>query len=95
MTTLDGAPTHRRQLLRAGLALAATPAAFSLGGARARAAVKAAKGDVGYQYAPKGAQHCGVCASFIPGDSPMGAGTCKLVDGVIPQDGWCSLFTKR
>ena len=95
MTTFGNTPTHRRRLLRAGLVLAATPIALSLGAARARAAVNAAKGDVGYQYSPKGAQHCGVCASFIAGDSPLGAGTCKLVDGVIPQNGWCSLFTKR
>jgi hypothetical protein len=95
MTTFDDTHTHRRGLLRAGLALAATPIVLSLGATRARAAVKAAKRDIGYQYSPKGAQHCGVCASFLPGDSPLGAGACKLVDGVIPQNGWCSLFTKR
>jgi hypothetical protein len=95
MTTIfESTLTHRRWLLRAGLALAVTPIALALG-APARAAIKAAKGDVGYQYAPKGAQHCGACASFITGDSPLGAGTCKLVDGIIPQNGWCSLFTKR
>ena len=95
MTTFENTAPHRRRLLRAGLALAATPIALSLGATRARAAVKVAKGDVGYQYSPKGGQRCGVCASFIAGDSPLGAGACKLVDGVIPQNGWCSLFTKR
>jgi hypothetical protein len=95
MTSYDSTPTRRRWLLHAGLAMAATPLCLMLAPARAGAAVKAAKGDVGYQYAPKGSQRCGLCASFIPGDSPQGAGSCKLVDGVIPQNGWCSLFTKR
>jgi hypothetical protein len=71
------------------------PIAVLLSPTRARAGGKAAKGDVGYQYAPKGGQACAACASFIPGNNPLGAGSCKLVDGVIPPNGWCSLFTKH
>jgi len=87
--------TRRRLLQRAGLAVAAAPAAVALATSTASAAGKTPKADVGYQFTPKGDQHCGACASFIPGDSAQGAGTCKIVDGVIPQNGWCPLFSKR
>jgi hypothetical protein len=79
--------------LRASLALTAAPLLFAA--ARARAAAKTPKAAVSYQFQPHGDQHCGACASFIPGDSPQGAGTCQIVDGAIPQNGWCVLFSKR
>ena len=87
--------TRRRLLQRAGLAVAISPAAAACMVSSAAAAGKTPKADVGYQFTPKGDQHCGACASFIPGDSPEGAGTCKIVDGVIPRSGWCPLFSKR
>ena len=87
--------SRRRWLVRAGLAVAAAPVVLALKPGAAKAAGKTAKADVGYQFMPKGDQHCGLCTSFIPGDSPTGAGTCKIVDGVIPQNGWCPLFSKR
>ena len=94
MTFLDHEPTRRRWLLRASLAVIAAPVALALA-RRARAAAKTAKADVGYQFTPHGDQHCGACASFIPGDSPQGSGTCRIIDGPIPQNGWCPLFSKR
>ncbi len=84
--------TRRNCLALAGLAAAAP---IALAASAARAAEKAAKKDVGYQFTPHGAQHCGDCVSFIRGDNPAGAGTCKIVDGVIPQTGWCPLYSKR
>ncbi len=87
--------TRRRLLRGAGLAVAGTTALAALMTSPASAAGKTPKADVGYQFTPKGDQHCGACASFIPGDTPEGAGTCKIVDGVIPQSGWCPLFSKR
>lgn len=95
MKTLDIRFTRRRWLVQAGRALGVAPLAMALGPARALASPKTAKADVAYQYMPKGDQHCGACASFIAGGSPTGAGTCKIVDGVIPQNGWCALFSKR
>jgi hypothetical protein len=50
---------------------------------------------VKYQFTPNGEQHCSLCASFIAGDSPGGPGTCKIVEGPIPQNGWCQLYSKR
>jgi hypothetical protein len=62
----------------------------------ARAAGKTAKADVKYQYTPKDAARCGLCASFIPpSDGGPGPGMCKIVDGPIPQNGWCVLFSPK
>ena len=83
--------TRRQWLARAGLALAAAP----LAPARTLAAASTPKSAVNYQYTPKGDQHCGACASFIPGSSPQGPGTCRIVEGPIPQNGWCVLFAPR
>jgi hypothetical protein len=83
----------RRTIIAASLGAAG--AALLLPVTRALAAAKTAKADVMYQYQPKGDQHCGLCASFIRGDNPLGAGSCQIVDGNIPQDGWCALFSKR
>jgi len=83
----------RRWLLGAGLALAAAPLAVIP--ARARAAALTPKSQVMYRYAPNGDQRCGLCASFIASDRSDAPGTCKIVEGPIPPDGWCSLFSKR
>ena len=91
MTLLDIRSTRRRWLLGAGLTLAAAPLALATG---AKAAGKTPKSDVHYQFTPNGDQHCAACVSFIPDGSP-GPGTCKIVDGPIPQNGWCVLFSKR
>jgi hypothetical protein len=88
-------PTRRRWLAQAGLAMLVSPLAVGLAPRSARAAAKTPKSDVSYQYTPKGDQHCGACVSFIPGSDPRGPGACRIVDGPIPQDGWCVLFAKR
>lgn len=85
--------SRRRFACGAGLALASGPAL--LAASAARAAGTTPKTDVGYQYAPKGAQSCGVCASFIPGDDPSGPGTCQIVAGAIPRNGWCQLWIRK
>ena len=95
MTFLDSESTRRRWMLRASMALVATPVALAFAASSAKAAGKTPKADVGYQFTPHGDQHCGACISFIPGDSPQGAGTCQIIDGLIPQNGWCPLFSKR
>ncbi len=79
--------------LGAGLAITAGPALLTASIARAAGATP--KTDVGYQYSPKSAQSCGVCASFIPGSDPTGPGTCQIVAGPIPQNGWCQLWAKK
>ncbi len=93
MTDDPSTPTRRHCLLKAGWALAATPLILAAG--QAQAAGKTAKADVHYQYTPKNDQRCGDCASFLPPASSDGAGTCRIVDGPIPPNGWCELFSKR
>jgi hypothetical protein len=81
----------RRRLLRLGATTLLIGA--GLAGA-ARAAAKTPKADVKHQYTPKDAAHCSLCASFIPSpDGGGGPGSCKIVDGPIPQNGWCVLFS--
>jgi hypothetical protein len=87
MSATRSRPTRRACFGLVGLALAA-------GSARA-AAPKVAKADVGYQYAPHGDQRCGLCTSFIADGNPGGPGSCKIVDGAIPPNGWCTLYAKR
>jgi High potential iron-sulfur protein len=52
--------------------------------------VKVAKTSVQYQNQPKGEQKCGNCLHFIAGSN-----TCKLVDGPISPEGWCSLWAAK
>lgn len=80
----------RRNVLHVGLGLAlAAPVATRA------ASQKLPKADAHYQYTPKGAQRCGLCASFIPGAKSPGPGACKIVDGDIPDTGWCELFSAK
>jgi hypothetical protein len=46
--------------------------------------------SVQYQAQPKGEQKCGLCSNYIAESN-----SCKLVDGPISSDGWCSLWTKK
>jgi hypothetical protein len=88
-------PLSRRRLIRNSAGLSLGLAALAAGVARAEAS-KASKADVKYQFTPKDAAKCGDCVSFIPSASSSGApGTCKAVEGVIPQNGWCVLFSHR
>jgi hypothetical protein len=81
----------RRGLIRLGATSVLLGVALA---SAARAAAKTPKADVKYQYTPKDAAHCSVCASFIPSpDGGGGPGSCKIVDGPIPQNGWCVLFS--
>jgi hypothetical protein len=64
-------------------ATGATPAAPA-------GATKVPQATVQYQPQPKGDQKCSGCVHFIA-DSK----TCKLVDGQISPEGWCSLWAKK
>ena len=93
MTQDPSGPTRRHCLFQAGWAIAAAPLLLAAG--QARAAGKTPKADVHYQYTPKNDQRCGDCASFLPPTSPEGPGSCRVVDGPIPPNGWCELFSKK
>lgn len=54
------------------------------------ASKKAPQASVHYQAKPKGEQKCSTCLNFIAGSN-----TCKVVDGQISPEGWCSLWVKK
>jgi hypothetical protein len=67
---------------------AAAPAASA--DASAPAAVKVSQARVQYQTQPKGDQKCSGCQHFIAESN-----TCKLVEGQISPEGWCTLWAKK
>ena len=60
-----------------------------LGLNRAVAQTKVPQKTVAYQDKPKGADRCDGCNNFQPPNA------CKLVEGEISPQAWCSLFTKK
>lgn len=62
---------------------------YGLGLNRSVAQPKVPQKAVAYQDMPKGTQRCDGCTSF------QAPASCKLVDGKIDAQGWCSLFMKK
>ena len=85
--------TTRRGALRGAAAFSGL--GVLLAATAARAAGGTPKTEVQYQYKPQGKNQCGLCASFIPGADAAGPGTCRIVEGAIPQTGWCILFSPK
>lgn len=80
----------RRTLLEASLLAAPLAAAMvTLLPAGVRAQQKMAQKLVQYQKTPKNNQKCSTCLHFVAPDS------CKLVEGKIDPNGWCSLFAPK
>lgn len=71
------------------LALFSSPAS-SANAAAPATSKKIPKTNAQYQAQPKGEKKCSNCANFIAESK-----TCKLVDGQISPDGWCSLWAKK
>jgi hypothetical protein len=65
------------------------------------AEAKASKATVKYQNSPHDGQKCADCKFFIAGKSKMSTmskmsmGSCKIVEGAISPNGWCTAFTKK
>lgn len=51
---------------------------------------KLSKTQVQYQQQPKGEQQCSKCMHYIADSS-----TCKLVEGPINPNGWCTLWAQK
>jgi hypothetical protein len=51
---------------------------------------KTPQAAVQYQPKPKGEQKCALCLHFISESN-----TCKVVEGKISPDGWCTLWAKK
>ncbi|NMM27278.1 MAG: hypothetical protein HHJ12_08315 [Glaciimonas sp.] len=67
----------------------ASSPATGTGSAAPMATTKVPQVSVQYQTQPKGDQKCSGCQNFIAESN-----TCKLVDGQISPEGWCSLWVK-
>lgn len=68
----------------------ASPPAPSAGSTAPADTKKVPQASVQYQAQPKGEQKCGNCMNFIAESN-----TCKLVDGQVSPEGWCSLWAKK
>jgi hypothetical protein len=69
----------------AGLLLAETTSAQA----------KGSKAQFKYQDTPNNGHKCSQCSLYIPGSSSKANGTCKLVDGSISPNGWCTAFAAK
>lgn len=66
------------------------PANSPTPGTASAAPGKVSQASVKYQTHPNGEQKCSGCMNFIPESN-----TCKLVEGQISPDGWCTLWIKK
>jgi len=71
------------------VAIASVAIIHGLGLNLAIAQTKVPQKTVSYQDKPKGNQRCDGCANFQPPNA------CKMVEGDISPQGWCSLFRKK
>jgi hypothetical protein len=89
----SGTPLTRRTFVAnavvlpalAGLLLAETTSAEA----------KGSKAQFKYQSTPNSGHKCAQCTFYIPGSSASANGTCKIVDGSISPNGWCTAFSAK
>ncbi len=61
----------------------------------ATAQAKGSKAQFKYQNTPNKGHKCAQCTFFIAGSSPKANGACKLVDGSISPNGWCTAYAPK
>jgi hypothetical protein len=88
-STGSAAPTQAPAESPASAAPAQSPATGA-GPTAGVAPVKVPQESVKYQAQPKGDQKCSGCTHFIAESN-----TCKLVEGQVSPDGWCTLWAKK
>jgi hypothetical protein len=84
----ESARLSRRKVLKlavmgTGVAMAGSLASPGIAGN------KVPKKVVNYQPTPKGKAKCSTCASFQPPSA------CKLVEGIVTPDAWCSIYAPK
>lgn len=77
----------RRDFLN--IATVGTGAVLAIGLTSSPAQAKVPQKVVSYQPSPKGKQSCATCGLFVPQTS------CKLVDGTVAPQGWCTLYQPK
>jgi len=85
----------RRSFMGRAVLLAGAAAASGLIVRPARAQQKVPQAAVKYQDKPNGNMKCGNCLQFVPGSSPDANGTCKVVDGTISPNGYCTIWVAK
>jgi hypothetical protein len=55
-------------------------------------AAKTSKEVVQYRDKPNGKQKCSNCIQFIPGKTSEANGECKVIEGNISPQGWCTAY---
>lgn len=87
----------RRSLLKGAASLAgiAVAAPLALTSTSAEAGSKVSKAAMQYRDKPNGTKECSTCMQFIPGKTPSGHGTCKVVAGSISPHGYCIAWTPK
>ncbi|HXO16985.1 MAG TPA: high-potential iron-sulfur protein [Candidatus Dormibacteraeota bacterium] len=59
------------------------------------ARAKGSQAQFKYQKTPSNGHKCSQCTFYIPGKSSTANGTCKIVDGSISPNGWCTAFSAK
>ncbi len=61
----------------------------------ARADAKGSKAQFKYQSTPNDGKKCSQCTFYVPGSPATANGTCKIVDGSISPNGWCTAWSAK
>ncbi|HVN68090.1 MAG TPA: high-potential iron-sulfur protein [Candidatus Binatia bacterium] len=92
MRETDRAMT-RRAFVKGAVVLPALAAALLAQTEPAQA--KGSKAQFKYQDSPSNGHKCSQCTFYIAGSSAKTNGTCKIVDGSISPNGWCTAFAAK
>lgn len=84
---ISGGQVSRRDFLN--IATVGAGAVLAIGLTASPAYAKVPQKVVNYQPKPKGNQSCATCGLFVPQT------TCKLVDGTVAPQGWCTLYQPK
>ncbi len=82
----------RRKIIKFMVLGAAVPFAFTTSQAQA---TKVSKETMQYRDKPNGKQQCSNCMQFIPGKTSEANGECKVVEGSISPQGWCTAYAPQ
>lgn len=80
----------RRDVFKVAAGAVGVAAMVGLAVGEAFADNKMAKTAAQYQASPHNGQSCGKCTNYVAASS-----TCKVVDGPVSANGWCSLYAQK
>lgn len=83
----------RREFVAGAIVLPALAGAIL--SATTAAQAKGSQAQFKYQDKPNNGHKCSACSFFIPGKPTTRDGTCKIVEGGISPNGWCTAFAPK